>query len=449
VRMRMKNNSPYLRVEKFIKKLSSFNITVEEWQRQELLNFFNHYDMRVFIQNDYQRLQSMIVYQLHDYIGRWDKIEMTKANSLSNLQARYGEEEGLRRHTSQCIIKSQTHKSKLSKVDQFLKTNAVRICVPITNEIRNELTQLLNNLSQLGKTQLYDWQNTICRFINHGLDNYLQRVQKLMVLKTSTSLEAYQLRYGEELGYQKYIEITTIKVAHFPSSIKFWINKGYTEEEAVECVRISQTEKSKKSSQKIKGVRGSTARSIDFWLSRGLTLDEAQLKVKEIQTNGSLEKMIKKYGETEGKRRYLDANAKRTISLNKSDMKRGGSQIANNFFRKLLVHAPTVVFGKPEHIIKVSDRVFKVDGYHPDTTTVIEFFGDYWHANPSKYTSEDLITIGRHKIPAAAIWAKDTERLNLIEELGYRTIVIWESDYRKDPNHTISNLVSKLFVGSS
>lgn len=56
---------------------------------------------------------------------------------------------------------------------------------------------------------------------------------------------------------------------------------------------------------------------------------------------------------------------------------------------------------------------------------IIEFNGDYWHANPVIYSSTDVIR-GKN---ACDIWAKDSAKLNLVKSLGLRVKVVWEKDY--------------------
>lgn len=56
---------------------------------------------------------------------------------------------------------------------------------------------------------------------------------------------------------------------------------------------------------------------------------------------------------------------------------------------------------------------------------IIEFNGDYWHANPVIYSSTDIIR-GKN---AYDIWSKDLAKLNLVKDLGFRVKVVWEKDY--------------------
>lgn len=71
-----------------------------------------------------------------------------------------------------------------------------------------------------------------------------------------------------------------------------------------------------------------------------------------------------------------------------------------------------------------------VDGYSPDTNTIYEFNGDYWHGNPKKYNNNDLnINIGK---TFGELYKKTLERENCLKELGYRLVSIWESDFLKN-----------------
>lgn len=55
-------------------------------------------------------------------------------------------------------------------------------------------------------------------------------------------------------------------------------------------------------------------------------------------------------------------------------------------------------------------------------------FGDYWHCNPEKYESNFFHHV--KKIHAHEIWSNDAKRLETIASLGYRILVIWESEYK-------------------
>ncbi len=77
-----------------------------------------------------------------------------------------------------------------------------------------------------------------------------------------------------------------------------------------------------------------------------------------------------------------------------------------------------------EHYLEDVDR--NVDIYIPSERKIIEFFGDYWHCNPGKY-SHDYYHKQKHKT-ASEIWTDDANRIELFKKFGYIVDIIWESD---------------------
>ena len=70
---------------------------------------------------------------------------------------------------------------------------------------------------------------------------------------------------------------------------------------------------------------------------------------------------------------------------------------------------------------------YKVDGYDPETNTVYEFLGDYWHGNPEVYDPDDYNkscskTFGQ-------LHNETIERLEHIKSLGYNIIIQWEKEW--------------------
>lgn len=77
----------------------------------------------------------------------------------------------------------------------------------------------------------------------------------------------------------------------------------------------------------------------------------------------------------------------------------------------------------------IKDRKFKVDGFINDTNTVYEFYGDYWHGNPTKFDPNKESGLGDKTY--GDLYRATIEREKLIKEAGYNIISIWESDWRK------------------
>ena len=41
-----------------------------------------------------------------------------------------------------------------------------------------------------------------------------------------------------------------------------------------------------------------------------------------------------------------------------------------------------------QYKIIIEEKIYLVDGYDPETNTIYEYYGSYWHGNPEKYPSD-------------------------------------------------------------
>lgn len=89
------------------------------------------------------------------------------------------------------------------------------------------------------------------------------------------------------------------------------------------------------------------------------------------------------------------------------------------------------------YIIYGDNRRYLPDIYLPSKKIIIELYGDYWHGNPDRYKEEDIV---HHHIKAKNIWDRDREREENLIKLGYKVIIIWASEYKKDREKVLSDL---------
>jgi len=75
---------------------------------------------------------------------------------------------------------------------------------------------------------------------------------------------------------------------------------------------------------------------------------------------------------------------------------------------------------------------------------VIEFNGDYWHANPILYESSAIIKGGR---TANEIWEKDRMKIQTVLDIGLKVMVVWESEFLNDKNGTIERVTKWMQSG--
>ena len=91
----------------------------------------------------------------------------------------------------------------------------------------------------------------------------------------------------------------------------------------------------------------------------------------------------------------------------------------------------TKPFGKWSHLLGTY-VVFDIK----HKNCIIEFNGDYWHANPRLFLPEAVI---RGK-KARDIWERDELKLQTARALGFRTFVVWESNFKTNKIETIKTI---------
>ena len=86
------------------------------------------------------------------------------------------------------------------------------------------------------------------------------------------------------------------------------------------------------------------------------------------------------------------------------------------------------------------------DVYIPELNLIIEYFGDYWHCNPTKYNS-DYYNQKKMKT-AEEIWEYDRMKVDLIKSYGYNLEIIWETDLKYN-NEKLIKIVEKYDSNSN
>ena len=161
---------------------------------------------------------------------------------------------------------------------------------------------------------------------------------------------------------------------------------------------------------------------------------------KQITAGNTLESFIAKYpGDVEkGKAHYEAMLFKKTQGSKNNNP---NSKVSMELFESILItYTKSVFYGKNEKTVNFKANNNRAKPYKPDFINledkkIIEFFGDYWHANPRKYKANDLIR--RKETTAEMIWEKDRDKLNLMKDAGYEVLVIWEYDYNHDKAGTV------------
>lgn len=200
---------------------------------------------------------------------------------------------------------------------------------------------------------------------------------------------------------------------------------------------------------------GSSSTNVKYWMKLGFNEEESKQKVRERQITFSLEKCIEKYGKEAGTKRWEARQAKwqntlkskspeEIAEINKKKAAKIGpiSKAEDEIYERLISIGlePKQQFG----IRRSND----VRWYYYDIVCgnkIIEYNGDYWHANPRKYDKDHIMKYPGDKcIRAEEVWKKDTDKIALAESEGYEVLVIWESDFNKNKNGIIEKCLNFL-----
>jgi G:T-mismatch repair DNA endonuclease (very short patch repair protein)/predicted RNA-binding Zn-ribbon protein involved in translation (DUF1610 family) len=137
-------------------------------------------------------------------------------------------------------------------------------------------------------------------------------------------------------------------------------------------------------------------------------------------------------GELESTRKLMSEHMKKTIRSGKikSGVTSKKEKQIIQFLKELNVHSI--------QSYRVDTKI--CDIFIPAYNLIIEYFGDYWHCNPTKY---DKNYFNQKKgMLSKEIWDYDKKKIDLIINYGYNLEVIWENDLKYD-NKKIITILNK------
>lgn len=324
--------------------------------------------------------------------------------------------------------------------------------------------------------QLLGWFPTIGLFVKHDLNNYIGRLDRLRKQKNRSTLYSYILQYGKNTGYIKYIELNKKKTRSFENKIEYWLNKGFDLESATNKVKEVQLTRAKISGKLVTGKSEYTCRSISYWLKHGYSLEEAKDKVRLLQTtNGynllGTEKQLIRNQKRLNTLRSKSVEETNLINLKKTHsiegvMARLGCTVEeaklwlNQYHKK--TKTKSVISQKLFDMVysKLDDKLgiyYKslnyekqfsnkcIDFYDTKSKIGIEFYGNFWHADPKIFSDDDIIY---SKLTARMIRAKDRERINLLlmNNNIKNIFIVWEDEFRKNPEEVVQYMVEIIKI---
>ena len=95
-------------------------------------------------------------------------------------------------------------------------------------------------------------------------------------------------------------------------------------------------------------------------------------------------------------------------------------------------------------MIYINNKQIIPDILIPELKIIIEFFGDYWHANPLYYDKDTTFKRGKKIINVQQIWDRDKKRQQLLEYEGFSVIIVWQFDYINFKNEILNNIDTQI-----
>ena len=170
-------------------------------------------------------------------------------------------------------------------------------------------------------------------------------------------------------------------------------------------------------------------------------LGSERYKTVNKQKGQNLENYIRKYGIVDGPIKYEIWIQKLHSFYSEISQKLFSNLINRDIFKNKKCYYAT---HNKEYAVysKDNNRCYKYDFVCVDLKICIEFNGDHYHGNPKIYKPNDFMKgRGQKNRMAKDAWLEDEIKNNAIKkERGYDVIVVWELDYKKNPNNTIEKI---------
>lgn len=313
------------------------------------------------------------------------------------------------------------------KSHKMSKTEKYKIYLPqeIANSKIEELNEIINK------------SNLLCvgYWLNKGLtvDEAKNEISKIQSYNSNQVKNRF-IPSKENLKDNGFSEEEIRLITLTPALIEFWLNKGYSKDEA----KIKVSKNQLNASKHVNYMNRLLPSNIDYWVGKGFNYQQAKDKVSKHQTTFSKEICIKKYGKEEGLKRFTERQNKWLSNYNRNNFSKISQElfwliINSNNFDNDEVYFATYKNGElddsgvnNEYRLKLNESFILPDFFIKNSGKIIEFDGVYYH----RPTPENLL--------------RETKRDNNIINSGYEVLHISENDYIKNKQKIIDKCLEFL-----
>lgn len=270
--------------------------------------------------------------------------------------------------------------------------------------------------------------------------------------------------FSEDDAVKKISEIQSINSNR---NILHWINKGFSEAEAAVKVTEIQSYNGKRCKEKYGCTRKFSTWCVEYWINKGISEEEARKIISNNNSNAtknwinntSTEKrresniLCKEHWMKKFPDNWEIELAKFRNSFSSSAFR---SRISDEFCLMLNDKFSWMdsnrYFSENEftRYFKEIDALLKYDYVDTTLKIAVEFNGDYWHANPEKYDPNSILCFpSQKKFTAKEIWKRDYLKNSLLENIGYKVFVVWESDFNNNKELLINEIYEEILNESN
>lgn len=291
----------------------------------------------------------------------------------------------------------------------------------------HKYNELKNNLKEVKRSFSKDF------WINKGYTEQ-EAIDKVFEIQSSNCKKFKGKRTGkskEKLREKGYTEEEIRVVCLSQRNLEYWIRKGFDYDESIKKVYDIQSYATKH----IDYSKRLLPSNIEYWVKKGLSEEDAINKVSEHQRTFSKDICIEKWGEEKGLEIFNKRQEKWFNSLkDNKNIFIGYSKISQEIFKKIesLIDGEFLYAekGGELRLQKENGGYYFYDFVDVRNKKIIEYNGDMYHANPSKYKPDDYPHPFRKNITSNEIWERDSNKISIAEQNGYEVLIIWDSEYR-------------------
>ena len=414
-----KVSSPEKNARKFILSRTFKSVIGEctEDMLDELIHFFTNFTKDSITHNNVNTICLLLHHRKTNLYENWVALSKVAHPSIDYFICLYGSILGTQKYNQRCEKCGPRHRSH---TENFLK----RSKLTVSDAVIRELNYLYENWESLNVSRPIEWDKAVTEFIHYGLTGYYDRILSMKTV-TRLSLPWYILRCGDIMGPIRYAE------NYEKTTVNFRKTHG-SEQQRARAVKAN--------AQKTK-LGDCNPTTVTYWMNRhNMNLQDATIAVSNRQRTFSKELCIMRYGESLGLVKWAQRQATWLASLKSSGLYSKPSKVSIRLFDEIKKECPGIIYGTDEITIPVNNHAYSVDCCDPSSKKIIEFYGDYWHANPAKYAPTHKI---KNKF-AFDIWEHDKSRQDLLIEAGYSVLVIWNHEYTTAPADVIARCVTFL-----